>query len=309
MDHLELTIARTEELKLVVPRELRFESGYLEWRHGSPTQDSRWGESQHRSATPTLLSAFARLSGGTHDQIANFAARYGVLGICEHGEPAPHLSCPPCLAPDMETHTEYRATTWFREQLWSWRYWAKRLSGAVEVATALRRGRVAPPEAWRRLDRGDPGPVSWVVLDMRLPTGRSLAPSVPHPASTWTLDQAQKVFAKHLDDLVAQAGLQPASLTTKNETIGRFGLRNNVDLGRCHPLWNEGALFPALIVALVNFIRDDASIIGCSMCSEVPEIPKHGGRPRGDRRVFCSEQCRIESRRARDRERRRRGRI
>jgi hypothetical protein len=119
------------------------------------------------------LFAFTRLAKAPSDsQLAQFAMRWGPLGICKHGWPSTHDngSCAPLRAPERywEHHTEqtaWSAVFWsgpgeipmnewqgtYWEPLVAWRFYVRKFAAALNIANFLRKERPGRHEDWAEI--------------------------------------------------------------------------------------------------------------------------------------------------------------
>lgn len=297
MDLSDYRLPRTRDLRLVVPHEVRARRSYLEWRFAPETDPVRLPDWKWVEPPPGLLARFTRLADASGEQIVAFAERYGVLGACEHGEPAPHAHCPPVFAPDEfgrppARGSEHQPGTWFGESPAIWGHWARRLGAAAEIADLVRQERLPNDVLWKRLDYGDP-PVKIVW--------RGNAPF----QGVRSLDEARVILEEYLAEFALSAGFRPKF--NANSGSVHVAPAHGTYMGRrkAHWIWAEGALFPALVVALLNQHLGSECTAVCSECDEPYDLATGQRRPRSDRRNFCSDDCRDEARRERDRRRRR----
>src|SRR5690606_38547478 len=88
---------RSDELKLVVPHEVRIDKWEmsLDWRFQEAVDNQWLPRWRVVPSSPNLLSRFVALEHAPPEDVAAFARSFGVLGVCSHGQPAPHLHCGP----------------------------------------------------------------------------------------------------------------------------------------------------------------------------------------------------------------------
>jgi hypothetical protein len=126
------------------PRRLEIDRGHLVW-YARP--------SERVSAAPGMLEQFVALSDASAEQIAAYARRWGVLGLCEpHHRPMTGLTGP--FHAKSRSHANCGSMSVNREPITAWRRLAKPMRSVMLLAAAgddpdeLRR-----PENWRGLGR------------------------------------------------------------------------------------------------------------------------------------------------------------
>src|SRR6202521_3705222 len=102
-----------------------------------------------------ILDEFVRLSDGSRDAIRDYALKWGVLGICQHGVPRTHRFHPIrheslCMPidyrsiDDLGTHTAW-------EPLSAWRYYSRLARGILDIASRLHQGELVDDKSlWKR---------------------------------------------------------------------------------------------------------------------------------------------------------------
>lgn len=115
-----------------------------------------------QSPSPRLLDGFAHLADAPDERILGYARRWGVLGLCRHGQPQAtseqmewygwgHDSPRPCPAlkwKDSKGRARYTAG---RERLEHWRLWAQRAKSVLRIAANLSSKRPGALEDWAQL--------------------------------------------------------------------------------------------------------------------------------------------------------------
>src|SRR5215467_7610583 len=105
-----------------------------------------------RATTGNLLESFRNLADAPADRILAFAEKWGVLELCSrHDFPCRHpFLYWPTLPPDDAGEDRMCSPRGIRlGDLWepveAWRTWARRVTGTLDVATALHLGRTVKP--------------------------------------------------------------------------------------------------------------------------------------------------------------------
>lgn len=270
--------------------ELDLENDRLLWRERRRKQDLALGPNV-RDPSPTMLNAFLRLADQVPEAIADFATRYGVLDICEHGLPSSHnrtadnrirgKGLHPFLATMsqemVDGPSEFhcggrllpgRRGNWHWEPLEAWRASARFARAILFIAKDLREGKSATDDAWAQLGAGPSLPMSPVE---RLGYQRSvLGRTVTHwlalggvmPVLTWGIQSWRPRSAAQIDDYAAPR--------IEFEAAGLFG---------------------ALGLQLAMAIGYGKGIAICSGCGKL-YFPKRA--PSAGRRNFCPDpKCRM----------------
>ena len=255
------------ERRLTLPACPRLSSDgrYLEWKgYGND------GDLRDAGPAPRLLGKFCHLQSETSN-IADFASRYGVLGICEHGEfpvwGGGHEQCR--QRSGFETDGRGRVTQtnllWNREPLSTWRSLSNLAATLGSSVTRLQGQGSLDASAVRLFRR------RW-----------------PHLPSN-----AHEMYAEVFTRLAIDARLEPRVRVTAG--------RPRVTLQPPKP----SDFAPGNVLALVvSELIDQAGTeqFACSICDE-PLVQGDGRyKPRTDRRILCSEECKSEAKRRRSRE-------
>jgi hypothetical protein len=117
-----------------------------EWIAETPDGGHDWP----RDVDPRrMLDRFIRIRSGA--DVARFAGRYGVLGICEHGLPASHSPTPQPL-PKSGTATWCYAIGFFDTPQWEpierWFHFARQAETLVQIAAALHTAVMPSQDLW-----------------------------------------------------------------------------------------------------------------------------------------------------------------
>lgn len=208
-----------------------------------------------------LLEEFVALARdeASPESIRDYARRWGVLGICRHGQPATHVPharedepCEPVGRRLSDGEFEVR------EPLAAWRSLAGRTRALVEIAEWLQEGRLGTPKDWRELI----GPPETAAFG---PPGRNLAAQ-------------RRSLAAHVTNWLGDAGIRPRVVWS--ESAG-FWLRPEID-----------TFFAALALSAALALAGAAALYRCDDCGNaftpVPSGPgKAPRKPRGDKRRYC----------------------
>jgi hypothetical protein len=217
-----------------------------------------------------MLNAFLEL--GLPKEVATFASRWGLLGICEHGIPAEHKNIGRLELPS--TFMVGRAGVFvavdqdctssaLNEPLGPWFYWSAVAGATLRVAEALRDGRRTAEADWKVL--AAPGP--WVVESRYWEKANAFATS-----------GVELVQASRQDQKAALA-----------EALSRW-----LGLTAIHPIvvWEGGLpeirvpdadLFGSLALAIILAVGDMEGWGVCPGCGR-QFVPPRGGR----RATYCS---------------------
>jgi hypothetical protein len=233
------------------------------WSYDEGMQDVlRWQPSDTEIQPPAdLLARFVRLADAPPRKIATFAASYGVLGICEHGDVWTHwkfstspfsydADCAPLL---------WKKDHGFWEPLSSWRLYSGQARAMLNIAACLhgnppKCGRI---EDWARLGKfgGELGNIDHERF--------CLATAV----NIWILDSSIRPYLEW----------------------GRFYGRDNGSVGMvlANTKAAAGGLFGALSVQLAMAVARSEGLAICSACGAAYIPPR---RPRVDENNYC-ESC------------------
>lgn len=247
-----------------VPSRVWHEGDVLKWHVETEVLTSEERSNPWVSSRPPLLRTFLNLADATSEEIARFAARWGILGLCEpHGLPVTH---PPAFA-SAQLISRGFAIKWDSqpttvgadnctvsgdlggtESIESWRCLSAFVGALLRVAGSLHTGRF-----------GDPG--DWGVLVGDYWWDRETTP--PH--------LLKHVLAQIIDALLQVAGVR---------------VRFTWVVGPPEVVFTTHSLMAALAVqvSLAATQRDGFAI--CSGCQRF-YIPSR--RPSSGRRNYCQE--------------------
>lgn len=212
-------------------------------------------------APPTLLFDFLALAEASAADIAAFAARFAVLGLCwDHGRPFGHQRR--FTLPDLSKGTpNARCEAWFEatkagryeERVEDWRRWARRFRLVFDRANALKQTTRSAPLLDEKFLRG-------YHADSSRAGG-----TVNNRSSLW--DQLARVLTWWLED----AEVVP--------NVSATGDRLKLDLAA-----TAHYAFPILAVQLFLFVAGARQVATCSACGH-PYLPRR--QPQKGRDSYC----------------------
>lgn len=268
---------------LVVPSKVEVEGGQLIWTHHLDPWCDESPPAQLVAPHPKLLEQFICLSNGKSNDIAAFASKWGVLGICKHGLPRTHirkmdeitdaeLYCSPVVfeSPDALVRRGY-------EPLDSWRHYACRAQMMLSAAGWLYQNDIVKDER--------------VAKELCLPVGYGMK-----------ADQIVKLQTQCLKSEVNRWLLlgavrpifywpyQDTGLIQLGATSNSWSDRDSKLLLRFSGDWQGTTLFGALAVQLMMAISRTEGLLFCSGCKQ-PYVPSR--RMDTNRKHFCPS-CRRE---------------
>lgn len=234
----------------------------IEWRGKAP-----WKESPPAGA---CLWPFLRLKTATDQQIASFAVKWGVLGICKHGRPGTHDSCDPMLVATESWAGQAKPGWWYDSWYWepleAWRVRAGRFAAYLSIALDLRQGNTP------RID-------DWLITE-----GELAAETVNNAPQGWQANWVAQFMTAVLQDAAIYPLVRWNDATPGfRVTLGRAGLLapSSASIGYG---WKENTLFSALAAQLV--VAAAAPLYRCDECRSPFQAQR---RPRSDRRRYCPE--------------------
>lgn len=242
-----------------VPSFVEIEDNRLYWAYNAKKE---------KRVCPDLLEKFINLSGAPLEQIRDFAKRWGVLEICEHGYPSSHNSqtwprawrtSPVCSPLEMSAKKlkalggDFFLAGW--DPIDRWRYFAQQARSILNLAAALYQNK-----------KGSLG--DWEILFEEYREGwgdsnrpwESKSPKIP-----------RLFLAYALNDWLQLGGVRPAAFL-----MDGTGLR--LELGGPN-------LFSFLGVQLVLAVSRTDQMAFCSNCGKPYLAP--GRRPAINRRSYC----------------------
>ena len=130
---------------LRIPREVWIEKDRLLYRL---SDENRQTKQQEKRPAPALLQEFIELDEKEPEAFRNYAARWGVFGLCKHSLPHMH---------NWPTGTKGRGCVpqGFPEECWeplsTWRNLVSRFLACLRIAASIHSGTKARPEDWERV--------------------------------------------------------------------------------------------------------------------------------------------------------------
>ena len=279
------------------------------WRLAEDSSVGLYGFVQGRESAG-CLSAFLKLSahyesahGERPERALNacmsFARKWGVLGPCAMGVSGAHAGHKP------KSRRVTDGVEWFFEDVQDWTAIARHFEGLLSLAMIIQDGDKGTANDWSSIH-----PFVGELMEFPdLLTGESISIRLPRPADrSW--DSGER-FSAELHRLIRDAGLAPAVRWDQEKKRAYF----TVELGgpaagyRLLPgetddyekmPWPAGSLYPVLVAQLVAAALD-GRLVRCSRCDTPYDYAAtdwgSGRQPRFDRSMFCSRECRDETRR------------
>jgi hypothetical protein len=203
-----------------------------------------------------LLERFTRLADAPDQDIAAFASRFGVLGICEHGAPASHSpGCRPLRCDREGGGQDYYA--W--EPISAWRHYSGQTRAALNVAACLHDGKAGTAEDWQRI------------------YARTTIALAGEPVPWWPRDR---------HDSFLLAGERFMLGQVLNELLHIAGVSPVVEWHRPKPqiVLSGGGLFGQVVVRLAMAVVRTSGLAICSGCGAAYSPER---RPAPGRRTYC----------------------
>lgn len=278
------------------PGDVRTDGDQLLWT--TPT----WDRATASAANGTLLADFLGLAEADAEQIADFARRWGVLGLCRHGLPRGHnlesaelldsgrptrAPCPPVQAATGPGIHEWS------EPIQAWRDLSSQAATMLKLAHGLHGGgaRVGSHSDWERLPR--------------------YRTQLIHRPSAETGPRKVSEGTSFRRNWKPEPGPVPATIPAAREWLGvvidewlRWGdLRIVVDWGRTATLKIRSvSLFGAVALEVARAVARAEDLTTCSGCG-IAYAPSRTPKP--DQNNYCPE-CRGKGVPQRDAQRRQR---
>jgi hypothetical protein len=265
----------TEVSRIPVPGVVKLDGDRLVWRGVSP------GLERTVYSGKEMLGRFIQLArpNTTDEQIRDYASKWGVLHICEHGLPASHIpdsysfspletveQCSPLgwpaipediELPEKEEDMEPLFSGW--ERIESWRYYAHEAQAILNIAAKLYAKEKVKPEDWKELTD------EAAELLAREDVNNQLRYLIMLVKSWLALGNVRP------DIICIPIGHKDKSQIEPKITLGGYG-----------PSW--GHLFGALACQLMYAVTRAQGLAFCGGCGNT-YIPQR--RVRTDRRHFC----------------------
>jgi hypothetical protein len=219
------------------------------------------GIEDEKEAAPLIFHQFLRLDAGDPEQIASFAGRWGVLGICDqHGLPVGHplrhgmISGERCEPKKVKRKGEY----WFAEPISVWRRISEKSAALIRVA--------------RKIEERNPGEMEeWETISGHLDLDNKIR---------LNLNTAKDFLARAVQDWLEIGGVQPRFDWDRER--GNWMLRHDIPGGP----WN---LFGWLALRLAIEITGGRFAV-CSNCGREHHVAR---LPSAGKPSYCtSEECR-----------------
>lgn len=224
----------------------------------------------------SLLSEFIELGNAAPSQIARFARKWGLLGLCKaHELPADHVinwDRYGVLRIGCRRHTRVREDTVVTiESLDAWRRFSSEAKALLDIGVALRHN-------------DETTKADWEIALTSSERWKRLRPLLKSPAETeYEASDLRQILARHVEVWVRLGGVRPVL------SWGELTIRTPPAKREPPPyptiLYNYSGLFGALAVRLMLAIAQGKGITICSICGEGFTPAR---RPRSDRRVVCS---------------------
>lgn len=256
--------------QVLVPEEVRLKDGYIHWRMGSP---------ERREVSRSMLNQFIRLTDP--DSVFRFAKEWGVLALSGNlwsgSDPGGQFYLPG------------RRLKRGVEPVLAWQYYSKRAQAILNIAAALKQGRLGDLIDWGEFatffsdPRQKPETMRWVEANLeRHSFGLGLSVISGYGTHEERLERAQEAIASEIGEWLD---------CWKKERIGGvsdFALRW-IDNQRRWDLQIDyhGLLFPAIALQLALVLADADSLYTCSGCG-IPYIrPRERKRPKAGWANYC----------------------
>src|ERR1035437_6532573 len=228
---------------VMVPGSVKLEENSLVWHIGTNIDAPK----TYRPS-PAMLNRFLRLHDAiTPNDVLDYARRYGMLLLDEDGKPA------------------FNCGVEGREFIHDWRRVSLMACAFLNVAAALKNGRMGDPADWQVLDP---------FCDPTFPKhpNPDLQPYLPHGIA------AARLAFRHRFQEWLHFGRITFSLEIE---LKRRGWRTEVDYG--------GRLFSALVLQLLLTVVNADSLYFCSGCGHPYARLRDKKRPKVGQRNFCDE--------------------
>jgi hypothetical protein len=260
--------------QIIVPQKIWLKDNCIHWKMGS---------ARIQEVSRSMLNQFIRLRDA--DSVLRFASEWGVLALSDNlwtgSEPGG-----PSFLPGRHG---IKAGT---EPVFAWLYYAKRAQALLNVAAALKQGKLGDMSDWDKFDAFLLVPRQHGRL-MEWGEKRFGEPNFGFPWSIYNgLDTAEEHIAVARDAISFE--IRAWLECWRNERTDHpsdFALRWNDEKQR----WDlqidyHGLLFPAIALQLALVLADAESLYNCSGCG-IPYIrPRERKRPKSGWANYC-DQC------------------
>jgi hypothetical protein len=292
------------------------------WREDAPIARLEWTRDAIAESPPLTgcLDSFIRLADASDERIEAFAQRWGILGICEHGQPGMHDGCMPLCFNDRfwEAEAEKAARQWrehvakqpgYWEPLSAWRYYARQFGAFLSIVADLKAGEDTETADWATIHNvlpvGKRGP-DWDALfnypadlmDPKTWTGPIKFPGRDKFRPNAVAGQ-QKLIAQWITYMFRDAALAPRLVWLDEAPRLLLELTSPfVKQSRSMPWpWPRNSLYSVLVCQLAAAATSDVGAVRCAICKLPTTLPPEKHRPRHDKRFLCSDDCRAEAHR------------
>lgn len=214
-------------------------------------EEHAFGRGRRRTVDEKCFRAFLGLESASPRSVADFAKKWGMLGLCKHEQPAAGHDLRSIEAQLTSRVLRSRCDVEQSESIESWRRFARQFRSAVQIANALREN--SNNRATVEL---------WEVFNLPEDFDRSLA----------SADGQRRLLTAYVNRVLAAATVQPV-ISWGDRNVLQFGCRGVT------------RLFSALAFQLAMAVAD-AKFAWCSHCHR-PYEPKR--RPRAGEANYCED--------------------
>jgi DNA-directed RNA polymerase subunit RPC12/RpoP len=252
-------------------------------------EDFKEGQSLHG-----CVWRFIDLYDAPDTAILVFARRYGVLGVCEHGQPGVHSRCFPHIWEVRPGEEPGQSIRWSADPLATWRRYSRMLAGLAGVGLALYWGESPPLGDWANV---------YGIVDAH----GTVAEVASKASPLWQKRTLAQIMTRIMTE---DAGIYPCLDWPSSEQgtparllLGLAGPRqpghgpHSID-----PPGPAGTLFSTVVAQLAAALTHPDRIYVCSQCGSRFEPELQERTPRRDRRVLCGPDCRAKAARGRKRD-------
>jgi hypothetical protein len=260
--------------QILVPQEIWLKDECIHWRRGQNTR--------MREVSRGMLNQFIRLTN--EDSVLRFAQEWGVLAL------SGNLACP-----DSDFGSFYLPGRQLLEQgaepVAAWQYYSKRALALINVAAALKRGKLGEVSDWGKFAAlfSEPGQrqqiLQWVEAGLaRHNFGLRFSVISGYGTHEEILERARHAIANEVGEWFN------CWKTQKPEGASDLALRWVDDQQR----WDlqidyHGLLFPAIALQLALVLADADSLYTCSGCGRPYVRPRDRKRPKSGWANYCAQ--------------------
>jgi hypothetical protein len=260
--------------RIVIPQELWLKNECIHWRFGTTPRT--------REVSRSMLNHFIRLKDG--DSILRFAKEWGVLALSDNLYSGPE--------PGGRFYLPGRSSMKEGvEPVNAWQYYSKRAHSVLNVAAALKQGKLGDVGDW------DEFAILFSETEWDRVQQRIEASMARHQfglgLSVYPSEGAREEQLKSARDAIANeiGGWLECWKWKREKNVSDFALRWIDDQQRWDLQINyHGLLFPAIALQLALVLADAGSLFSCSGCG-VPYVrPRQRKRPKSGWANYC-DQC------------------